>query len=267
MEAHSRAGATWRPGYPIIVDSRVENSAIASPAALQRLLGLSKAPDTVTTRFSSRSGHQVGHEVIVAEIDVYLMDSLPRFAEIAETSRAYVWYPDSSVRSIGPRRATIIESIRETPIEKKACKWRCWSEAVAAFSRGEQMPEPRYPIMIHKPGEETPLTPERLKKLIKLPDVPKVTKATITDSIDGHDDMEVEIVDVSPDEYFLLRERTEFDTTETIWFSEKDTGENQMRSVMMVKSIRDKWLASIEWEERLERDEHDEDDRLSMSSG
>lgn len=48
-------------------------------------------------------------------------------------------------------------------------------------------------------------------------------KDTITESID---DMEVKIMDVSADEYFLLRERTEYDPTETTRFLNKDTGEN-----------------------------------------
>lgn len=254
MDAHSRSGHAALPKHPIIINGLAQESPIQSPEALQKLLGLNHPPLLTTTRLTRRAGDWSGEAVQVAAISLSGLDLLSRLA-ITEERR--VWFPDTSLRMVLPRFAYVIESIRDTPIEEKPDKWKYWNEAVAAYGRGELMPEARTPVITTKPGEDNPLTAKRIQRLAELSHLPKIWKTTITESADGLDDTEVEIIDLNSQQVTLLEERAECDSREYVWFPDRQTGKPKVRTVVIVKKIKDKWLESLEWEERLELGEEE----------
>lgn len=128
-----------------------------------------------------------------------------------------------------------------------------------------KLPPTRFPVIISKPGDESELSLDGIEKLLGLSVTREVTKTTITESLDGEDGMEAQIISLSFEEARLLEERTLNEHDHHVWYPDRRTGKPMVRQAMLLKRPLDRWAASLEWEESLERGDDAGD--ASSSSG
>ncbi|RYO76142.1 hypothetical protein DL766_002760 [Monosporascus sp. MC13-8B] len=116
-----------------------------------------------------------------------------------------------------------------------------WNAAIEAFKAGKRRPEPRFPVVINRPGGDGPLdSPEKLQKLADLPCVPGVSKSRITELMGGYDGDEVEIADITWEQLLLLEERTEREEI-LVWFPDAKTKKPIPRRACVVKSVKEEF--------------------------